>query len=203
MPRFHRSTIRRTCEHLLYVLRTQEELCYVRADGRHSEALVYAAGVDSAWHWPEALIHQAAEELERAGIVQVRVLHKTPDDSQPTYRIAVTAEGRAFLRSGKTFRCHKTSRERLRRAFGRHLTATGNGTVDGNRERRITPSEATPHLSTTVHTCSEAKPKDAIVLTQSISDHCAVGTLSANPSAIDVTPLPEVVYSRQHTNGVV
>lgn len=120
MTLFSRTIVKRAREHMLYVLRSQQELCYVRSDDDWCEALVSAAGVDAAWYWPETLIHQAAEQLRCAGIVETALVRVSTDDPEPAFRITVTAKGKAFLESGKSFRCRRTNASRQVRASRLH-----------------------------------------------------------------------------------
>ena len=104
MNRFPQSTIKRAREHLLYVLWTQRELVYVRSESGQYETLVSATGIDSAWHWPESLIHQAAEQLQRAGLVTTTLVPEKLCSNGPLCLISLTAKGMKSLCSDKSLR---------------------------------------------------------------------------------------------------
>ena len=111
MERFPRPVVRRTREHLLYALGIQQKLCYVQNDIGHDEALVSADGVDSAWHWPEALIRQAAQQLERAGLVETALIREDRFSCKPVFLITLTAKGLKSLPNRKRLPRHKSSVE--------------------------------------------------------------------------------------------
>jgi len=105
---YPRSVLKRATRHLLYVLHVQQEVCYSQDCNLLSEyrkALIRGNGVDAAWFWPESLIHQAAGQLEHAGIATIALLPGSSPGSGPTIKITVTAKGEKLLRSGKAFRC--------------------------------------------------------------------------------------------------
>jgi hypothetical protein len=108
MTHFPRPVIKRARDHLLHTLRKQKELPYSRFCIGNHEALIRADGVDAAWYWPESLIHQAASQLEHAGIVTIALLPKGSHSGEPTLKIIITAKGEKFLCSGKAFRCRKS-----------------------------------------------------------------------------------------------
>ena len=111
MKHFPRPVIKRAREHLLHTLRGRSEVSFSRTQTGASQALLRADDADSAWYWPETLIHDAAEQLRRAGIVDVVRFHEGLADGEPVLQITVTARDEAFLRSGKPFRCRTNSQK--------------------------------------------------------------------------------------------
>ena len=113
---FARSTIKRAREHLLYFLRSQKAVCFSRFPRGSDEPLVRADAVDVAWFWPQSLIHQAASQLERAGIVAITLPADVSPANTHAFELTLTAKGEKFLRSGKAFRC-RTDQRRPRATF--------------------------------------------------------------------------------------
>ena len=122
---FAQSTIKRAREHLLYILRIQKAVSFSRFPRGSDEPLVRADAVDVAWFWPQSLIHQAAGQLETAGIVAITLPADVSPANTHAFQLTVTARGEKFLRSGKPFRCRR-DKQRPRATFSTtNQTTTG------------------------------------------------------------------------------
>jgi len=98
--------IEKAAMYLLSVLMTTEVIDYdyfYDGEERTWLRLIEGLGIpcaDADWYCAEALIDNAAYELEEQGIVRCEWLVSTLVDGEPNYRIILTAEGKDKLSQG-------------------------------------------------------------------------------------------------------
>ncbi len=92
--------------HLLAVLQTQGSVLYSSFyDGNEETNFRLCEGIgitvdDGEWYSAEALIDNAAAQLEQQGIVELMWLETRLVDDEPDYRITLTDTGRSTLQAG-------------------------------------------------------------------------------------------------------
>ncbi len=98
--------IEQAAPHLLAVLQTQGSILYSSSYDGSEEAnarLWKGIGIsveDGEWYSAEALVDNAAAQLEQQGIVELKWLETRLFDDEPDYRIALTDAGRSVLQAG-------------------------------------------------------------------------------------------------------
>lgn len=98
--------IEQAARHLLVVIQDQGSILYSSFyDGCEETNARLCAGIgisleDGEWYSAEALIDNAASQLEQQGIVQLDWLDTRLVDDEPDYRITLTDLGRKSLRAG-------------------------------------------------------------------------------------------------------
>lgn len=98
--------IEQAARHLLAVLQTQGSILYSSFYDGSEEAnarLCEGIGIsveDGEWYSAEALIDNAAAQLEQQGIVELEWLEARLVDDEQDYRITLTDAGRSALETG-------------------------------------------------------------------------------------------------------
>lgn len=102
----HSELIEQAARHLLAVLQTQGSVFYSSFYDGSEEAnarLCQGIGIsidDGEWYSAEALIDNAAAQLEQQGIVELMWLETRLVDEEPDCRITLTDPGRSTLQAG-------------------------------------------------------------------------------------------------------
>lgn len=98
--------IAQAAQHVLTVLLENRSILYSHFyDGTEETEARICEGIgisveDGEWYSAEALIDNAAAQLEQQGIVELDWLETRLMDGEPDYRITLTAAGRMALQSG-------------------------------------------------------------------------------------------------------
>ena len=92
--------------HLLSILKSAPKIRYSEyfydgSDETH-ERLMEALGLEDDWYYSaEALVDDAAGQLDTMGLVTVTMLEETMADGEQDYEIALTEKGKTLIASGK------------------------------------------------------------------------------------------------------